>query len=107
MILETACRRTVSTGFPSSLCVTSSQRKPSSTYSLLHSLGKSWLSTECPAEVLQEHDIFIAGTMHSRRFFIAGEDCDAYMGIAFQHIREGDIIYVLLGGSAPYVLRPD
>lgn len=44
------------------------------------------------------------GPQYSRKFFVTE---NGRMGIGPQAARKGDVIYVLLGGEVPYLLRPD
>lgn len=61
---------------------------------------------DVPPQVLLEHDRFVVDAMFNRKFFIAGEDQDCYMGTALATAKEDDWIVVLAGGDTPMVLRP-
>ncbi|KAG0651080.1 Heterokaryon incompatibility protein [Hyphodiscus hymeniophilus] len=69
-----------------------------------------WKETDSPAEVppqvLREHDNYVCQSMKNRRVFIAGDDDDAYLGMASVEARPGDWIIVFFGGDTPFVLRP-
>jgi len=70
----------------------------------------AWNETDSPAEVppqvLREHDNFVCQSMKNRRLFIAGNDDDAYLGMATVEARQGDWVGVLFGGDTPFILRP-
>ena len=70
----------------------------------------SWINnsqqSETPFQVLQEHDRYIGQVMLNRNLFIAGDENDAYLGIASVEVRSGDYVCVILGGDVPFILRP-
>ncbi len=107
LVKEASFRRTISAGYhPASasphLDKISLEVTPQ--YALWEQAG---FPDDIPPAVLYEHDVLVADTMRNRRFFIVGEEEDAYMGIASRTIKEGDVVCILLGGSVPYVLRPN
>jgi hypothetical protein len=53
---------------------------------------------DAPAQVLREHDNYVAQAMKNRTVLTAGDDGDAYLGMASVEARPGDWVCVLLGG---------
>lgn len=105
--IEMAYRRTVTADLlpgPNSRLNTSETEEGFPAYT---SWKQSGYHTPVPTEVLHEHDYYVTQVMSNREFFIAEDDGQvSYMGITMGVPRDGDCIFVLLGGDTPFVMRP-
>lgn len=103
--VEMAFRRTVTADLLPRASGRLSDAEANEFYPMCASWEKRSFDDDAAAQMMLEYDTCVSETMFNRRFFIASEGQEMYMGIALGTLRKGDCVCVLLGGDTPFLLR--
>lgn len=105
-MLETAFRRTLCADLLPQVNMRLQDPEDTGHWPAYEAWQYHYFKRDVPPQVLLEHDECVISTMINRKFFVAGDEDDAYMGIALKTVKVGDWVCILHGGDTPFVLRP-